>query len=244
MEHYDLETINYNNGRFYKTPNGIFLPSVTTVIGHSSDKTWLQEWRANVGDETADRISTLSANRGTIMHQMLEYYLSSLNLKESLLKLNNFVKTQGFTDLEYKIGLDLFWNIYHCGFFKRIKKVIALEIPLFATYNGGYAGRCDCIYLNHDDKIIFLDFKTSKKLKTVNQIIDYYLQLPAYLLAYYQRTGIKAHGAEIWMAMEKEESAEIFQMSIGDIKKYSKEFLKLVKIYHNDFNIEIRKLNN
>ena len=71
--------------RFYSTPDGKNLPSVTTIL----DKTKPQEkiealnqWRRRVGIEKAQQITTEAANRGTCMHTYLEQYVKDGAIKE------------------------------------------------------------------------------------------------------------------------------------------------------------------
>ena len=77
--------VEVNGKRFYATPDGNKLPSVTTIL----DKTKppekvkaLQEWRNRVGVEKAQQITTEAANRGTRMHSYLEHYVKNGELKE------------------------------------------------------------------------------------------------------------------------------------------------------------------
>ena len=65
------ETI--NNMRYYVFDKFKF-PSVTTILGKMTDQSGLDAWRKRVGEKKADEISKFSANRGTVMHQLCEYY--------------------------------------------------------------------------------------------------------------------------------------------------------------------------
>ena len=69
-----LERIDSPEGRRYKTPSGKAYPSVTSVTGLHSAK-GIAEWRARVGDEEANRISSRASSRGTRIHQLCEDYL-------------------------------------------------------------------------------------------------------------------------------------------------------------------------
>ena len=71
----ELESETTTEGRYYITPSGKRLPSVTTVLGRKLDKTALLEWKARVGEEEANKISTQAANRGTAIHLIAEKYL-------------------------------------------------------------------------------------------------------------------------------------------------------------------------
>ena len=55
------------------------LPSVTTILSQTQSeekKAKLTEWQQKVGKNEADRIRDQSAERGTIMHRILEGYLT------------------------------------------------------------------------------------------------------------------------------------------------------------------------
>ena len=45
----------------------------------------------------------------------------------------------------------------------------------------------------------------------------------------------KPKGGEIWISNEADGFPQVFEMSFGDITKYGKMFLKLVKEFHNKF---------
>ena len=76
LENYTIERVQRNGMRFYQVKDDgnlvADLPSVTTVLGQTKDQSGLDKWRKKVGDVEADRISTLSMNRGTIMHRLIE----------------------------------------------------------------------------------------------------------------------------------------------------------------------------
>lgn len=225
------------NGKRYYIIGKDKYPSVTTILGSMTDSTGLDEWRLRVGAEEADRISTFSANRGTIMHQMIEYYLGSTKPtnKERLLEsqhlIISFVDKEGFTADELSVGRKLFYSFYNNGLFDRINRVVSIEETLYSPLMGGYAGRVDNIYENKSLQLLILDFKTSRKKKKKDWIKNYFMQISAYFLAYWNMHGIKPTGGEIWIAVENDEP-QIFEVTWEDIKEYGKEFLSLVKQYH------------
>jgi hypothetical protein len=230
------QTETINGKRYYIIGENKY-PSVTTILGSMTDSTGLNAWRLQVGEEEADRISTFSANRGTIMHQMIEYYLGSTQCsnRERLLdaqhKIISFVNREGFTENELEVGRKLFYSFYNNGLFNRINKVISIEETLYSPLMGGYAGRVDNIYENKYMHLLILDFKTSRKKKKKDWIKNYFMQIAAYFLAYWNMHGIKPTGGEIWIAVENDDP-QIFEVTWEDIKEYGKEFLSLVKKYH------------
>lgn len=216
------------------------LPSVTTILGKMTDKSGLDEWRKRVGDTEADRISKFSANRGTIMHQMIEYFLENQDLikaerlKYAQTKIIEFVKNEGYSEDELNVGRTLFYNFYNNGIFDRIKRVISIEETLWSLQMGGYAGRVDIIYEDFSGNIIILDFKTSRKPKKEEWIENYFMQICAYFIAYWERTGQRPNGGEIWISCE-DGTPQVFSMSGDTIKKFSKKFLRLVKEFHKRY---------
>ena len=63
-----------NGTRYYVTPNGVRLPSVTTVVG-AKKKQSIMEWRNRVGEQEANRVSKLATGRGNRVHNLAEKYL-------------------------------------------------------------------------------------------------------------------------------------------------------------------------
>ena len=71
--------------RFYATPDGNKLPSVTTILDKTKSeekKQILEQWRRRVGHDKAQQITTEAANRGTRMHTYLEDYVKNGEIKE------------------------------------------------------------------------------------------------------------------------------------------------------------------
>jgi len=48
----EVDTDTLPSGRTYHTPDGSY-PSITTILGKTSDHTWLQKWIERVGEEEA-----------------------------------------------------------------------------------------------------------------------------------------------------------------------------------------------
>lgn len=223
------------DGKRYK------LPSVTTVIGAMTDHTAIDEWRKRVGDEEADRISKFSANRGTCMHQKLEYWFTSdiedkgKRLADVNQKMLGFVKENGYTKEELDCGNGLFNSLMWCGFFERVGEVVSMEDTLYSLTCGGYAGRCDFIMKNLEGEYVLVDFKTARRRKRKEWILNYYLQLGAYFVAYYQLTHIKVHHAELWISVEQD-IPQLVYISEEELIENAKAFLRLCKQYHEQYD--------
>lgn len=239
------ETI--NNKRYYNIvkDNLIYkLPSVTTILSEMTNKESINRWKQRVGIEKAEAISRFSANRGTCMHQKLEYwFLSDIKDEaERLIDVNEkmrlFIVENSYTESELMVGDKLFDSLYYCGFFKKVDSIIEMENTLYSFEQGGYAGRVDCIYNDINGKSVLLDFKTSKHKKKKEWITNYYMQLSAYYLAYYQMYGIKLDRAELWIAVEND-APQLIEITQDELKSWLKIFLGLVRDYHIKYDSEL-----
>lgn len=166
----EMDTENTESGRVYKTPEGIDLPSITTVLSILS-RAGIAAWRARVGEEEANRISRIASTRGTKVHEIIEKYINN--------------------DENFKDG---YTPDIHNSFFDlkpilddRIGRVFAQEAPLYSNHLG-VAGRVDCV-AEFDGKRSIIDFKTSMKPKKLDWIKNYFMQESAYAIMWEERTG-------------------------------------------------------
>jgi RecB family exonuclease len=248
---YEINRVQENGLRFYRvTEEGkeiAKLPSVTTILGNTKDKSGLEKWRKKVGEEEADRISTLSMNRGTVMHRLIELYKPLEGTKTERLnelkklaadddEVNQFNEE---SDLFLKEGWKFFMKFYlnSSNFFDRVKEVVMAEEFLWTAKQGGWAGTVDNISEMIDGKVVIIDYKNSRKPKRDEWIQDYYMQAAAYWIAYWDREGVKATGAEIWIANEIDSIPQCFSLTESDLTFYFQEFLKRRKSFKEKFNI-------
>jgi len=212
---YDLETETINGKRFYKTPEGLLYPSVTTITSqHGKDK--IIEWRKRVGEEEANRISTRASNRGTKVHKICENYL---NNEEDYARTNpaHIHKTMPDTIAMFKSLQPLLDE--------HVNNIHALEIPLY-SHHLKVAGRVDCI-AEYDGKLSIIDFKTSGKLKEESWIKGYFMQCSAYAVMYEERTGIPVSQIVIMIAVD----SEYPQVFIKKRNDYIKDFISYREVY-------------
>ena len=172
----DIKARNQNGSRVYETPDGSFYPSITTVLSVRNKK-GLFEWRKKVGDEVANYVARVSANRGTAVHHMCEDYLNN-----------------------YPIDWPNKWKEHEKKFlpyclFKQLKKTVLEKIDNIrsqecALFSNKYrvAGRVDCI-AEYDGKLSIIDFKTSTKERNDEWNENYYIQASAYAEMFEEQTG-------------------------------------------------------
>ena len=231
-----------NGGRYYVVDekSGLSLPSVTTILGQTSDKSGLEAWVKKVGESEAERISKFSANRGTYMHSLHEHYLNAKFIEnlENPLQIAFQRAREDCKDLtpeEIECGKDLFLQFHHnSDFYDDIGEVLFQEVPVWSLVGGGYAGRLDLSIRSKLGIPKIIDFKTSRKPKKKEWIDGYFKQVSAYSVAMFERYGIFPEQCEIWISCETGE-VQKFVLDREEIKTWFGEFHKNVVQYHKEF---------
>jgi len=205
---YDLTTETINGKRFYRTPEGLLYPSVTTITSqHGKDK--ILEWRKRVGEAEANKVSAKASGRGTRVHKLCENYLNN--------------------DMEYSKdtmpdALVMFKSIQPL-IDNYIDNIHALEVPLYSNHLK-VAGRVDCI-AEFDGKLSVIDFKTASKPKEEKWILNYFMQCSAYAVMYEERTGISVPRIVVMIAVDSEQP----QIFVKKRDEYIQDFIKYREIY-------------
>jgi len=154
--------------RLYLTPEGESLPSVTSVLGKTKDKSFLKQWRARVGEKAAEKIIADSSQIGTALHLYIEHYVNDHGY-EDYTEIGQKAKTMAQVIIDHENGL------------KKISEVWGSEVHLY--YPGKYAGTTDMIGL-YDGRPTIIDFKQTNRPKKREWVQDYLMQLAAYALAH------------------------------------------------------------
>jgi genome maintenance exonuclease 1 len=201
-----------NGKRHYRTPDGRAVPSVTTVLSATKDMTHLHAWRKRVGQSEAQRITTESANIGTVMHSSLEKHVKGADrtpgsnlIQQMAHKMANVIIDNGLT------GIDEIWGS---------------EINLF--YPELYAGTTDLVGVYKGEPCI-MDFKQSRRLKKKEWVDDYYLQLVAYSEAHNKMYGTKIRTGRMFICTQ---NCEYQTFEIDDYDQWAdKWYAKLEQYY-------------
>lgn len=202
-----IKRVDSDNGRVYQTPSGQAYPSVTSVTGLTTAK-YIHEWRQRVGAEEANRITSRASKRGTAIHSLCENYLLGNNPTP------NLADHEMWSTL--KPHLDRIDNI-HC-----------LETQLF-SHHLGVAGTVDCI-AEYDGRLSVIDFKTSGRIKSRDDIHTYFMQTSAYAVMFEELTGVPVNRLVIIMGVDNED-ALIFQEKrnvwIGEFKRIREDYKRI-----------------
>ena len=175
--------------RFYATPDGKKLPSVTTILDKTkseASKQALNQWRARVGTERAQQITTEAANRGTRMHTYLEKYIKEGTIPP---KGSNPFSWPSYIMAETVIKQGLV----------NVQEFWGIEVPLY--FPNVYAGTTDGagIHLNEES---ILDYKQTNKPKRREWIDDYFMQLCAYAEAHNEVHGTRIKKGVVLMCVK------------------------------------------
>ena len=203
----DLVAVTGKKGRHYEDPEGNKYPSITTVLSILSEDA-IAAWRARVGEEEANRISTQASTRGTKVHNIIEKYLQN---DDNFLEGEMPHNVQTFKDVQPILD--------EC-----VTKIYQQEAPLYSKHLG-VAGRVDLVgQWNGVNSII--DWKTSRKLKKKEWIKSYFMQCAAYAIMWEERTGMPIK--QLVVCIAGDEGPQVF---IEDRDNWTKELIDTITEY-------------
>lgn len=188
----DLKTEESAGSRKYITPDGFKMPSVTTVLG-AKTKQAIIEWRKRVGEEEANRIARHAATRGSGVHNIAERYIR--NEREPVKK----------GTMPHVLHL---WKTLKGVIDEHVGDVYAIEQPLYSD-TLLVAGRVDLI-AEFDGELSIIDFKTSKRRKSRDEIHSYFMQECAYACMFEEQTEIPVNQLVTIMLVDDDPEPLIF----------------------------------
>jgi hypothetical protein len=201
FERFEPTRISINKKRHYvlegfpNAPDGVVLPSVTTVLSSLapiSKIMAIKGWRQKIGEKEAIRRTRLAADRGTWLHGVLEDWFNGGDIE---MHLSRNPKWRPYYELMEpflsgdKIKLETICDDSSLG---HIKYCDGIEQPLLtesavAWYDPdlqiGVAGTVDQLAFTGTGNLSLPDWKSSFKPKPTHQLSDYRKQLGGYSLA-------------------------------------------------------------
>jgi genome maintenance exonuclease 1 len=200
--------------RVYKTPDGETLPSVTTILSAMKDMSHLNEWKKRIGEDKAQQITTEAASVGTAMHANLERFIVGEQRQPG----NNPVHVQANKMADQIIVNGL----------SNMDEIWAMEQSLY--FPGLYSGTTDLVGV-YQGKPAVCDYKQSNKEKKEEWVIDYYLQLMAYILAHNEVYGTDIKEGHIFMCT-RDLKYQQFTLKPEDFNKWQDAWLTKVEGYY------------
>ena len=212
----NLERVEENEMRFYKDSNNDLVPSVTTVLDATGDKSGITQWRRKVGPAQADAIVQESTLIGSAVHEAIENYLLGKSWSNFTEDRNGFLAKSISSKFISSClnGIDEVWG---------------LESGLIL--DGLYAGTADCIGVYKGLPAI-IDFKTAKKLKRKDWIEDYFLQCSAYANAHNVMFETSISNLVILM-VDRDLLFKEFHIKKDEFSLYTDKWKKRLIKFHN-----------
>lgn len=220
FEYPSIERVTINGTRFYDTPVGQS-PSVTTILSHSKDMEPIERWREWVGHKVAQEITEESSDIGSLMHEQLERYLLSGDLKpfKTMYERKAFIMAKTII----KHGLS------------RLNEIWGVEARLY--HDILYSGTTDLVGVLDGTEAI-IDFKNTRKPKKEKYIDDYFCQLVAYADAHNYMFGTNIKTGYIFM-MAKDyphfNTYQEFKLDGPRWDKYKDMWYKRVSLFYDDY---------
>ena len=221
----------YTCNQFPNVPEGMLLPSVTTVLSSMAPVSKIMaliNWRKKVGNDEANRRTRLAADRGIWMHGVIEDLFNG-------------------EDIENHLARKPEWKPYFDAidpFLELIEEPVLAESAV-SWWGGddliGYSGTLDQLALMADGAIALMDWKTSYKVKPDYQLADYKKQLGAYSMAAEQQYGINIDQAYCVISVydpespEREAELQILQMDGFELVQQQMVMRDTTKRYFNQF---------
>lgn len=178
-----IERKSVNGKRLYSCPDGNAVPSVTTILDNTKDKTHLIAWKKRVGEERAKQIVTEASGVGTRMHSYLEKYIETGDWIDP--------GTNPFAQQAHQMATIIKENAV-----VDINEIWGSEVNLY--FPQIYAGTTDLVGVYKNQPAI-CDFKQTNKPKKEEWIEDYYLQLVAYAEAHNELFGTDIREGHVFM---------------------------------------------
>jgi len=211
-----LRRVQTKTGRRYVGQDEKPVPSVTTILGDTGDKTALIAWRKRVGEAEATRISTESAGLGTKVHNALEKFILQ---EDYQIKGNNHISVMAKSMVTEMIDKGL----------AKVDEIYGVEVGLIAE--GLYAGTADGIGMYEGTDAI-IDFKTAKKMKKREWIDDYFMQGCAYALAHNEMFDTNIKKVAILM-VDRDSNFKDFVIEGEEFDKYCDKWSDRLADYYS-----------
>ena len=169
----ELEQINFLDRRVYKRSEGVFYPSVTTILQYMPKNKFFETWMKDVG-HNADLIMRKAGKEGTQVHEACE----QLVLGNEVKWMDDYGRAK-YSQIVWEMILKFadFWHTHK-------PELISAEDFVWSDTHK-YAGTADLV-VKMDGEVWLLDIKTSNSIHK-----SYDLQLASYAKGLEEAKGIK-----------------------------------------------------
>ena len=222
----ELKQINFLDRRVYKRGEGVYYPSVTTILQYMPKNKFFETWMKDVG-HNADLIMRKAGKEGTQVHEAAEALVKG----EEVTWMDEYGRAK-YSQVVWEMILKFyeFWSTYK-------PELISTEDFVWSDEHK-YAGTADLV-VKLDGKIWLLDLKTSNSLHK-----SYDLQLASYAVALKESKGIEIERTGIiWLKSYTRSASKkkgVYQGKGWQIKTIDKieENFELFKLIYRLYTLE------
>ena len=215
-----LIRVEKNDVRYYRDSQENLVPSVTSILSATGDKTGIDAWKRRVGNKAAKAIVEEATSIGSAVHLAIENYLYGKTWKN-------------FTDDKLGLLSEQIAKRFIDDCLGDIEEVWGLESGL--VLDGLYAGTADCIGI-FKGKPTIIDFKTAKKIKRKDWIEDYFLQGAAYANAHNVMFGTQIKSIAILM-VDRDLLFKEFLISDNEFLNFTDKWKKRIINYYKTHDV-------
>lgn len=191
-----LEEVMKPEGRYYKLPSGVLVPSVTTVLKahYKRDMSGWIEW---VGEEEANKIMGSSLSKGRAVHKLVEKFL---------------LNDPSYDEGAMPFNLELF-NTLRPLLEKDLRAIYGVEHTMCSNVLKT-AGTADLLAEWKGEPTV-IDIKTSRKLKSPKAIENYFVQAATYALMATLQYKVDFKKLAIIIAVDHD-NPQVFERPVSD----------------------------
>lgn len=193
-----------NNIRFYSVSEDLNVPSVTSILRLTNPK---QSIKFSLNHKTD------SMEIGNYMHKYLEYYVS---------KDDDF-----YSDTKNYIIAKKLAQIIIDNFINDMDEAWGTEVSVL--YKNLYAGTIDLIGMK-DGKLSVIDYKSSYRKKTKEEMEEYFLQLAAYAIAHDWQYETNIDSIIVFLAIRNGEF-EKTAISDQELESYKEKWFERLDVF-------------
>jgi len=208
-EKYDYKTYHVNkvnDMRYYCVSADINVPSVTSILKKTS----------KINNVFIKKFNTDSIEIGNFMHKYLEHYVSKD--KDFFVQSENYSIAKKLADLVIEKFID------------NIDEIWGSEASVL--YKNTYAGTIDLIGIIDGDLCI-VDYKSSYRNKSRDEMEEYFLQLAAYAVAHDWQYDTKIVSVIIFLAI-RDGNYEKTIISSDELELYKSKWLARLDQFYKD----------
>ena len=212
LQKYNYQTFTTNkvdNLRYYCLSEHLNVPSVTSIIKFT---------KAGY-HQTIPKKITNPMEIGDMMHKYLQQYLT--DTPNSIIKTSNSYLAESLA----QIVID--------NLISKLDEIWGSEVSVY--YTDKYAGTIDLIGI-YDGRICIIDYKSSYKTKTIDELEDFFIQCAAYVIAHDWQYNTNIDSMMIFQ-VTRDGDFEQNIMHSNQMEIYKRKWFNKLELFYSELSI-------